>query len=65
MKDEDIEAIVNMLDNSFGKKGVGHINLISDDKQKELLKEVAAEQCGVNTPCQVPNFKDIEDRRKL
>ncbi len=65
MKDEDIDKIVDMLDTAFSKKGVGHVNLKSDEKQEELLKEVTSEQCGIKTPCSIGNFENIEDRRRL
>ncbi len=58
---DDIDAIVDMIDSNMAK-GVGHINLTSDEKQEELLKVVTAEQCGINTPCQIPNFKNIQDK---
>ncbi len=61
MRDEEIDKIVQMLDSNV-KKGVGHINIKSDENQEELLKEVTSEQCGINTPCQIPNFEQIEDK---
>ncbi len=64
MKNEDIDKIVNMLDANI-KNGVGHINLKSSESQDELFKEVKAEECGINTPCQIPNFDQIQDKENL
>ncbi len=57
MKKDEIEQIVKMLDENISK-GVGKVKVQNAQKLKE-------DKGGAKSPCAIPNFENIEDRRKI